>query len=126
MSTYTAPGQEPRQRRFRQGDVHMGEKANAIFDRYRGMVVFIWPILLVVFAAFALDIITPADRFSAITRDLLALEIKNAEQDKTMVKTDSAVAAINEKLDLLVDLACDRLTKDQRVVTRRVVTCSAQ
>lgn len=99
-------------------------KLNAFYDRWRGPVVFLWPIILVICAAFAFDIITPADRFSSISTELLAVEIKNAQQDTALARQDSVSKAINEKLDLLVDVACDKLTRDQRVVTRRRFACA--
>jgi hypothetical protein len=114
---YHAPGQEPRTKRYRQGDHGMADRLNALFDRWRGPVVFFFPICAALLVSLGFQYISPSDRLDlqAQSIDLLIARVDRA---------DSTVKAINTKLDLLVDLACDRFTAEQRLVTKRVVECA--
>lgn len=101
-------------------------KMNALYDRYRGPVTFLVPLIGGILASFGYQFISPSQRLDAQTSTIRIIAERVDSLDAKVAGTDAAVKAINTKLDLLVDLACERLTADQRVVTRRVVTCSGQ
>ena len=122
MTAYVAPGQEPRPRRYRQGDTRMG-KLNAIYDRWRGPVTFIVPLIGGLLVSIGYQFISPSQRLDAQTKTIEIIAQRMDRQDAKIAQTDSNVTAINEKLDLLVDLACNKLTKDQRVVAQRRFSC---
>lgn len=122
MTSYVAPGQEPRPRRYRQGDTRMG-KLNAIYDRWRGPVTFLVPLIGGLLVSIGYQFISPSQRLDAQTKTIEIIAQRMDRQDAKIAQTDSNVTAINEKLDLLVDLACNKLTKDQRVVAQRRFSC---
>lgn len=123
MTAYVAPGQDPRPRRYRQGDSRMG-KLNAIYDRWRGPVTFIVPLLGGLLVSIGYQFISPSQRLDAQTKTIQIIADRIDRQEAKIAATDSSVQKINEKLDLLVDLACNKLTIDQRVVTRRRFGCT--
>lgn len=99
-------------------------KLNAIYDRYRGPVTFIVPLLGGLLASLGFQYISPSQRLDAQTKTIQIVAERVDRTEAKIAQTDSSVQAINEKLDLLVDLACNKLTNDQRVVTRRRFACS--
>jgi len=103
----------------------MGEKMNAVYDRYRGLIVTLFPIIGGIVGALGFQYVSPAQRLDAQTETIRVIAQRIDHQDAKIAVTDSTVKQINTKLDLLVDLACDRLTNEQRLVTRRVVKCEA-
>lgn len=120
---YHAPGQPAREKRYRQGD-RMPDKMNALFDRWRGPIVFIFPIVAAIAVSLGYQYVSPNDRLDLQAQSLDLMTLRIERQEARLMATDSSVKAINTKLDLLVDLACQRLTSDQKLVTRRVVECA--
>lgn len=98
-------------------------KLNAIYDRWRGPVTFLVPLLGGLLVSIGYQFISPSQRLDAQTKTIEIIAQRMDRQDAKIAQTDSNVTAINEKLDLLVDLACNKLTKDQRVVAQRRFSC---
>ncbi len=99
-------------------------KMNALYDRYRGPVTFLVPLIGGLLVSIGYQFVSPSQRLDAQTATIKLVAERMDRQDLKIEATDSAVNAINEKLDLLVDLACNKLTKDQRIVAQRRFSCA--
>lgn len=121
-SQVTAQTHHPRQPRFRQGDSSMG-KLNALYDRWRGPVTLFVPLIGGILAALGFQYISPSQRLDAQTKTIQTVIHRIERQEERIAATDSSLRVMSQKLDLLVDLACNGLTPDQRLVARRTMAC---